>query len=126
MQIGSLLRPSLFVRGDLLLGQRLEVHAVGPYTFVAMVSIFSLIGIVVGIEELELGRLLAGGHDGLGQFDRALAALGPVVGHDGRLGPGLLGRLAGEFHLGLGVSVGKLVDRHDDRHAEHPGDLDVP
>ena len=73
---------------------------------------------------MKFGRLLAGDDDGLGQGDGPGPALGPVVAHDGILGPGRDGGLAHHRDLGLGIGR-EPVDGDDDRDAEAAGVFDV-
>ena len=79
---------------------------------------------IVGIERFELARLLIDGtHHGLGQLNRAGAALRPMVGHDAfdaELGAELLE----QRDLALGVAR-EAVDRDDHRHAVFLQILDV-
>ena len=89
-----------------------------------MVSIFSLIGNIQRIEELEIAGLLAGFDDCLSQSNGSLAAFHPMT-RDNRVhGARFDGGLADHFHFG-GCVIGEGVDRHHHVHAVFERVLDV-
>ncbi len=67
-----------------------------------------------------MGRLLAGGHNGLGQLNGPVTAVGPMVAHGGRLGSGLHRRFLDQFNFS-GRVILELIDRHYHRNAVHFG-----
>ena len=79
MQMGSLSKPCRVYSSIFFSASGRYSTPAPPYISRTMVSIFSLMLVSQRIEELEVAGLLAGRDDGLGQIDRARAALGPVV-----------------------------------------------
>ncbi len=109
---------------DLGLSLRCVAHTIGPVDLFGDGFDLFLDRVLVGVEELEVGRLLAGFHDGLGQFRTTGCTLhpDPALGHGECAG---LGRaLADEGHFGVGIVL-EAVDGHHHRHTELERVLDV-
>ncbi len=109
---------------DLGLGLGRVADAVGAIDLFGNGLDLFLDRVLVGVEEVEVGGLLAGRDNGLGQLGAARGALhpDPALGHV--KGAGLFGPLADELDLGVGVVL-EAVDGDDHRDAEFEGVLDV-
>ena len=100
-----------------------EVHAVRAVHFAGHQLDTFLKRHIPRVQRLELGLVVAGVHDGIGQFQRAFAAVFPVRGQ-GHARPGRFAQLTdfGDFRLGVGH---KSVDAHHGRHAGTLHRIDV-